>query len=79
MEDFIVKESYRRNGVGSKLFEATINIAKVENMNGMCWQVLDWNTPAINFYQKYNADISSAWLNGKLDKLQINSLKSQSL
>jgi len=79
LEDFIVKESYRRNGVGSKLFEATINIAKVENMNGMCWQVLDWNTPAINFYQKYNADISSAWLNGKLDKLQINSLKSQSL
>tara|TARA_B100000768_G_C11180836_1_gene332847 strand:- start:179 stop:661 length:483 start_codon:yes stop_codon:yes gene_type:complete len=79
LEDFVVKESYRKKGVGSKLFEATINIAKVDNMNGMCWQVLDWNTPAISFYKKYNADISSAWLNGKLDKSQINSLKSLSL
>ena len=59
--------------------KTTINIAKVDNMNGMCWQVLDWNTPAISFYKNYNADISSAWLNGKLDKSQINSLKSLSL
>ena len=40
----------------------------------MFWQVLDWNTPAIDFYQKYNADISAAWLNGKLTKKQINKI-----
>jgi GNAT superfamily N-acetyltransferase len=74
LEDFVVKESFRRNGVGSLLFREIINIANNENMNGMCWQVLDWNTSAINFYKKYNADISSAWLNGKLDKFQLQNL-----
>jgi len=75
LEDFVVKESFRRNGVGSRLFEETIKIARKEGMNGMFWQVLDWNTPAINFYQKYNANISSAWLSGKLDKDQLNSFE----
>ena len=40
----------------------------------MTWQVLDWNTPAINFYKKYKANISSAWLNGKLTKNQLKDL-----
>lgn len=75
LEDFVVKESFRRKGVGALLFEETINIALNGNMNGMCWQVLDWNTPAINFYKKYNSNISSAWLNGKLDKNQLQSFK----
>ncbi len=75
LEDFVVKESFRRKGVGALLFEETINIALNANMNGMCWQVLDWNTPAINFYKKYNSNISSAWLNGKLDKNQLQSFK----
>jgi|TARA_B110000914_G_scaffold225133_1_gene244962 GNAT superfamily N-acetyltransferase len=75
LEDFVVKESFRRNGVGSRLFEETIRIAKDEKMNGMFWQVLDWNTPAIDFYKKYNADISSGWLNGKLNDEQIKSFK----
>ena len=75
LEDFVVKESFRRNGVGSRLFEETIRIAKDEKMNGMFWQVLDWNTPAIDFYKKYNADISFGWLNGKLNDEQIKSFK----
>ena len=40
----------------------------------MIWQVLDWNTPAIDFYKKYNADISKNWLNGKLTKKQIDEI-----
>ena len=75
LEDLIVKQSYRRNRVGARLFEETIKVANKYNMNGMCWQVLDWNTPAINFYNKYNAHISSDWLNGKLDKFQLQSFK----
>ena len=74
LEDFIIKEKYRRSGIGSKLFEETIKISKKLNLNGMIWQVLDWNMPAINFYKKYNSDISSAWLNGKLTKKQINEI-----
>jgi len=71
LEDFIVKEEYRNMGIGHLLFDATINVCKKEDLNGMIWQVLDWNVPAITFYKKYNASISTDWYNGKLSKLQI--------
>ena len=74
LEDFIVKKKYRRQGVGKKLFNATIKICQKLKLNGMCWQVLDWNKPAIEFYKKYNAEISGDWLNGKLTKSQINNM-----
>ena len=31
----------------------------------MEWQVLDWNEPAINFYNKYNAELDPEWINGR--------------
>ena len=74
LEDFVIKEEYRKKGVGSLLFEETIKICNELKCNGMCWQVLDWNKPAINFYKKYNANISSAWLNGKLTKKQLEEI-----
>ena len=74
LEDFIVTKKYRRMGVGKALFDATIQICQELNLNGMCWQILDWNTPAIKFYKKYKSEISSDWLNGKLTKNQINNL-----
>ena len=76
LEDFIIKSGYRRNGIGSKLFEETIKICQELKLNGMNWQVLDWNTQAIDFYKKYNANISTSWLNGKLTKKQINKIYS---
>jgi len=74
LEDFVIKEEYRRHGIGSKLFEETIKICKQLNLNGMIWQVLDWNSPAIDFYKKFNAEISKDWLNGKLTKQQIENM-----
>ena len=76
LEDFVINKEYRQQGIGSLLFEATIQICKDENLNGMTWQVLDWNSPAIKFYEKYNADISTEWLNGKLTKSQIDQITS---
>lgn len=75
LEDFIIKKKYRSLGVGSKLFEATIKICQELKMNGMCWQVLDWNKNAIEFYSKYHAEISNSWLNGKLTKKQITKFR----
>tara|TARA_Y100000746_G_C15302679_1_gene366340 strand:- start:266 stop:745 length:480 start_codon:yes stop_codon:yes gene_type:complete len=77
LEDFVIKQQYRRSGVGSKLFKETIKICKNLDCNGMVWQVLDWNNLAIDFYKKYNADISSSWLNGKLTKKQIEEICSK--
>ena len=76
LEDFIISEKYRKHGIGSRLFEATIKICQELKVNGMNWQVLEWNTSAINFYKKYNADISNSWLNGKLTKKQISEIYS---
>ena len=74
LEDFVIKEEYRRHGIGSKLFEETIKMCKQLNLNGMIWQVLDWNSPAIDFYKKFDAEISKDWLNGKLTKKQIENI-----
>ena len=72
LEDFIIKKEYRNKGIGGKLFQATIKLSDELNLNGMCWQVLDWNKPAISFYKKYNSEISNDWLNAKLTKNQIS-------
>ena len=74
LEDFVIKEEYRGYGIGSKLFKETVKICKQLNLNGMIWQVLDWNSPAIDFYKKFDAAISKDWLNGKLTKKQIENI-----
>ena len=66
LEDLVVKEEFRRNNIGEALFAATINAAKEMNAKLMTWQVLDWNEPAINFYKKFNAEMDSEWINGKI-------------
>ena len=71
LEDFIVTEKMRGQGIGKLLFERTIKEAKENNYAGMVWQVLDWNEPALNFYNKYQSYIESGWLNGSLSKDQI--------
>jgi GNAT superfamily N-acetyltransferase len=66
LEDLIVTEAVRGKGVGKKLFDETIEEARRLKVTGMMWQVLDWNQPAIDFYTKYGAEVSSEWLNCSL-------------
>lgn len=66
LEDLLVTEEYRGKGIGRLLFDALIQEAKEKNFNAICWQVLDWNEPAINFYKKYNTSFDGEWLNGQL-------------
>ena len=67
LEDLIVTESMRGKGIGKLLFEVMIEECKLKGFKRMCWQVLDWNEPAINFYKKYNATFDGEWLNGAID------------
>jgi len=67
LEDIIITESERQKGLGSKLFEATLEMGKAEGCKRMTWQVLDWNEPAIQFYKKFNAGLDPEWVNGYLD------------
>jgi GNAT superfamily N-acetyltransferase len=72
LEDLIVTESMRGKKVGKLLFDRLIIEAKELGFNGMSWQVLDWNEPAINFYKKkYDAVVEAGWLNASLSKEQL--------
>ena len=64
LEDFLVNEEQRSKGIGKVLFDKLIEEAKEKKFNGIVWQVLDWNEPAINFYKKYDGvAIDNEWLN----------------
>jgi GNAT superfamily N-acetyltransferase len=63
LEDLLVTESMRCKGLGKILFDKLIEEAKEEGFNGIVWQVLEWNEPAINFYKKYNASFDGEWIN----------------
>ncbi|MBX6379737.1 L-amino acid N-acyltransferase YncA [Thermoflavifilum aggregans] len=67
LEDIIVTQDMRGRGIGKQLFERCIQEAKAKGFSGMTWQVLDWNEPAIRFYEKYGARISREWLTCQLD------------
>ncbi|NEU07952.1 GNAT family N-acetyltransferase [Flavihumibacter sp. R14] len=74
LEDLLVTEEMRGKGIGKLLFDALVAEAVNMGYNGMTWQVLDWNEPAINFYKKYNAHLDPGWLNVALSKEQTHLL-----
>jgi GNAT superfamily N-acetyltransferase len=63
LEDFYVSEDMRGKGLGKLLFEGLVGEARERGFNGVQWQVLEWNDPAINFYKKYNAVFDGEWYN----------------
>jgi len=63
LEDLIVTEKMRGNGLGKMLFDQLIVEANEKKFNGIVWQVLEWNAPAINFYKKYKAQFDPEWIN----------------
>ena len=63
LEDILVTESMRGKGLGKLLFDQLIEEAKERKLNGIVWQVLEWNEPAINFYKKYDAAFDPEWVN----------------
>lgn len=66
LDDIIVTESLRGEGIGKKLFEAVISVAKKMKVRKFEWQVLGWNKSAINFYKKYSTVFDDKWVNCKL-------------
>jgi GNAT superfamily N-acetyltransferase len=63
LEDFYVRDEMRGKGLGKLLFDRILAEAKDRNLNGVQWQVLEWNEPAINFYKKYSAVFDNEWVN----------------
>lgn len=57
MDDLYVRNEYRGKGVGSKLINQVIELAKKEGCKKLRWQVSEWNLPAIEFYKSLGASI----------------------
>lgn len=72
LEDLVVRESERRQGIGKKLFDVMIELARKEEVERLMWEVLDWNELAINFYKKYNVIMEPEWVTCKLVRAQLN-------
>ena len=74
LEDFFVAEEHRSKGLGKLLFETVLEEARDKGFNGVSWQVLEWNQPAINFYKKYKARFDAEWINVSIEKEALNKL-----
>jgi GNAT superfamily N-acetyltransferase len=61
IEDLYVDESFRRRGFGSALLRYVARLANERQCGRLEWSVLDWNEPAIQFYQKLGAAPMSEW------------------
>ena len=72
LEDLIVKEKMRGSGLGFELYTAVIAQGKNDGVRRIEWNVLDWNTPAIEFYEKSGAKVLKDWLVAQMDENGIN-------
>ncbi|MEZ4906387.1 MAG: GNAT family N-acetyltransferase [Saprospiraceae bacterium] len=63
LDDIVVSEKFRGQGIGTKLLTKVMEFAKVNNCKRVRWQVLDWNSDAIEFYRKWGANLDSEWIN----------------
>jgi GNAT superfamily N-acetyltransferase len=66
LEDFVVTPAWRGKGVGKKLMDAFLNEAKQMGCVMVKWQVLDWNEPAVKFYENLGAFVEKGWWNVKM-------------
>jgi GNAT superfamily N-acetyltransferase len=66
LEDFVVEPDSRRYGLGQLLFDAFLDEGRKAGCRLVKWQVLDWNEPALRFYEKNEAVIEKEWWNGKI-------------
>ena len=84
LDDIVVSQPFRHQGVGTMIFDALINECAKHKAKLLHWQVLDWNEPAIAFYKKYQASFDPEWIDCKLSSAQLqafnlNSLKNESI
>ncbi len=61
IEDIYVDETYRGQGFGRALFDYIVRLAKERGCGRVEWSVLDWNAPAIRFYESMGAVPMSDW------------------
>jgi GNAT superfamily N-acetyltransferase len=68
LEDLMVTQSKRKIGAGKALYTAVLKYAYENDFNRVAWEVIDWNTNAIDFYKSTGATYLSDWSVVQMDK-----------
>ena len=68
LEDLIVREKMRGSGCGMALYSEIIKQGINDNVRRIEWNVLDWNQPAIDFYEKTGAKVLKDWRSVQMDE-----------
>jgi GNAT superfamily N-acetyltransferase len=74
LEDLFVEPQFRGLGIGKALLKRVAAIAVEKGCPRLQWEVLDWNTPAIDFYRAMGAEFLDAWRNVRLSGEALNRL-----
>jgi len=77
LEDVFVRPAFRGRGLGKALLIALADIATRRNCARMEWSVLDWNSPAIEFYKSLGARAMDEWTVFRLDEPALHRLADQ--
>ena len=67
LEDLFVPPALRGHGIGKALLKHLAALAVKEGWTRFVWQVLDWNTPAIEFYEAHGAKVMRPWLTCRVE------------
>ncbi|MDC6383904.1 GNAT family N-acetyltransferase [Flagellimonas taeanensis] len=68
LEDLIVSKNMRGSGLGTALLDQVVRYGHGLGVKRICWEVLDWNEPAIEFYEKKGANVLRDWDVVQLDE-----------
>jgi len=75
LDDLFIKKEYRNQGIAKMFLNEIFEDARRENCKRVRWQVLDWNTDAIEFYKKIGAKLDNEWINCDYNKEEIQEFK----
>ena len=65
LEDFFIEEKYRGKGGGKSTMLALASVAQMLHCGSFVWQALDWNTPALQFYERIGAKVQTGLLTSR--------------
>ncbi len=68
LDDLVVTENYRQLGIGQQLIDAVFDFARRHHANQVRWHVLNWNEPAIKFYEKMGTRLEEDWITCKFGR-----------
>ena len=72
LEDLVVKDNMRGSGLGYALYSEIIKQGKKDGVRRIEWNVLDWNAPAIEFYENSGAKVLDDWRVAQMDEAAID-------